>query len=253
MKKLKEYVLTNHWTQRVNERAVEIPEILYPSAVFADVENKEELKSVLDERIKKIIRTRLLAYQTQQDSDPSKYVSTVVVTPQLKKGGKMYIPTFKVVGGDGNTYVGLTHKNSLITLLVLPWEKTDPHSLTQRTIAHMKNQGTNITENDVEIKTAANHIATLDVDATILQLAANKEAPAGVPQTPDSLPYKVKKDYIKSTKGRPNFITYKDLGRGEIMQSEQGMGGKWNNVVVKFPSGLKTFKTLYSDNFFMKR
>jgi hypothetical protein len=247
---LNEYIITKHWDQRVNDRAVNISEIVYPPAIFENVENKEELKAALDERIKKIIRARLLAYQVLQDADSSKYVSTVIVSIQLRKSGKLYSPIFKVEGGDGNTYVGLSHNNTLLTLLVMPKEKIDPHSLTQRAIAHMK--GT-ISEDDVEVKTASNYEALLDVDSTIQQMTAGKEAPMGVPKTAQDLPYKVKKDYLKSTPGRPNFITHKDYGRGEITQSEQGMGGKWNNVIVKFPIGVKTFRTLYADNFFLKK
>lgn len=246
----KEYVNTEHWAQRVDERGVNIGEIIYPSEIFEGVENKEILEQAITERVKKIIRARILAYQVLQDEDPSKYVSTVIVSLQLRKGGKLFTPLFKVSGGEGNTYVGLTHNNTLITLLCIPKEKCDPFSLTHRTISHLKSQGVIISETDVEIKVATNHNALLDVDAIILQITTEKDAPIGVPKTPNNLPYKVKKDYQRSTPGRPNFITYDNLGRGEITNSEQGMGGKWNNVVVKFSSGVKTFKTLYASGFF---
>lgn len=247
---LKEYVSTQHWDQRVTQRIGDSIEIIYPNAIFENVPNKEELKAALDENIKKIIRARILAYQVLQDSDPSKYVSTVIVSIQLKKDNQLFTPMFKVNGGEGNVYIGLTHNNTLITLLVVPKEKCDPNSLTQRTISHMKAQGVNISEEKVEIKTTTNPNSILDVNSVLLRLSTEKDSPIGVPKTPNDLPYKVKKDYKKSTPGRPNFITYNGLGRGEIIGSEQGMGGKWNNVAIKFPIGIKTFKTLYSNDFF---
>ncbi len=249
---LKEYINTGHWSQRVNDRAVNIEEIVYPPAIFEGVENKEALKVALDERIKKIIRARILAYQVLQDPDSSKYVSTVIVSMQLRKGGQLYTPVFKVDGGDGNIYIGLTHNNTLLTLLVMPKEKVDPYSLTQRAIAHMKAQGINITEDDVVVKALDKNTALVDVDSVIQQLVAEKEAPMGVPKTPEDLPYKAKKDYLKSTPGRPNFVTHNQFGRGEIMSSEQGMGGKWNNISIKFPQGVKTFKTMYALGYFGK-
>jgi hypothetical protein len=253
--KLFEYVITNHWNERVAERVTNIVDIDYPSAIFEGVVNRDELKTALDERVKKIIRARLAAFQAGQDQDPSKYCATLIVSVQLKKGGKLYTPVIKTSEKEeyfGNTYVGLSHKNTLFTLLLIPKEKIDPHTLTQRIIQHQKSKGIDITEEDTDIKFATNYIATLDVDSTLSQLAQAKELPMGVPKTPEELPYKVKKDYVKSSPGRPNFITHKELGRGEIMSSEQGMGGKWENVVVKFLSGMKTFKTLYSDSFFLR-
>jgi hypothetical protein len=262
MRQFKEYVITSHWQDRVTERVANIADISYPSEIFEGVVNKDELKTALDDRIKKIIRSRLAAYQAGQDQDPSKYYSTLIVSIQLRKGGKTYIPTIKTSstvgstdeskGYDGNTYVGMSHKNTLYTLINIPQDKIDPHYLAQKTIQNMKTKGLHLTEDDVEVVFATNYIATLDVDATINQLAAAKSGPMGVPKTPEDLPYKVKKDYVKSSPGRPNFITHKDFGRGEILSSEQGMGGKWENVIVKFPSGNKTFRTLYSSSFFLK-
>jgi len=249
---INEYILTNHWNQRVNERSVNINNITYPSAIFEGVANPEELKADLDNKIKKIVRGRIVGYQTLQDPDASKYYATIIAVVQLRKDGKIYIPTIETVADGkthvGNAYVGFSQNNTLLTLENIPQDKVDPHSLAQQMISHL---GKKVTEDQVEVTKAANHMVLLDVDSAINQLAAGKEAPMGVPKAPEDLPYKVKKDYLKSTPGRPNFVTYNGV-RGEIVSSEQGMGGKWNNVVINLPSGRKTFKTMYASGYFNK-
>ena len=85
----------------------------------------------------------------------------------------------------------MSHKNTLYTLINIPQDKIDPHYLAQKTIQNMKTKGLHLTEDDVEVVFATNYIATLDVDATINQLAAAKSGPMGVPKTPEDLPYKV--------------------------------------------------------------
>lgn len=251
---LQEYIQPEHWNKRVQQRSVEISNIIYPSAIFEGVENKEELKEALDDRVKKSIRQRIVVYQTLHDPTPAKYYTTIIITIQLKKGNTTYTPIIETVTEGkkyvGNTYIGFTHNNALLTLENIPQEKVDPYYLTQLTIKHWKNKGVAITESDVEITKLDNFNATLSVDSVISQLTSIKDLPTGVPKTPEGLPYKVKRDYVKSTPGRPNFVTFKDLGRGEIVQSEQGMGGKWNDVTIAFPTGRKTFKTMYATGFF---
>jgi len=252
MKQLNEYKISDHWAIRRNER-IDGMEIIYPSAMFSETDDKETIKKVLDEKIRFGIRTRVVAYQMLHDTESQQTNVTVFAQVQLKKDGKIFTPIIKSTADGktyaGNVFIGITKNDTLITLLNIPMNVADPVSLAKKAAAHLGNTP----PEEISVKTLDKALMTLDVDF----LVKAKESADNAPKkefSQENLPYKVKKDYIKSSPGRPNFITHDVFGRGEIKSSEQGMNGKWNNVMVQFPTpvGLKRFPTIYADAFFMK-
>ena len=91
MQQLNEYKLSNHWLDRKRER-IDAMEIFFPLELFSSIENKEEIRSLLIEKIKFGIKTRLLAYEMLHDTDALSTNVTVFARISLKKDGKIFLP-----------------------------------------------------------------------------------------------------------------------------------------------------------------
>jgi hypothetical protein len=253
MQNLNEYVFSDHYKERKQSR-VENLEVVLSSDIYNSGENKDEIKEIIVEAIKRALKGRVMSFEMSNDVTAAKASVTIVAKIQLKRNGKIYSPVIKTTASgktyEGNVFVGITKGNKIITILNIKEDDADRASLVKRSIENAKNEtGEVISGQDIEIKENPRYVALLDVDFLINSKKSTDNAPAKI-ETPEDLPYKVKKDYVKSSAGRPNFLQHKEYGRGEVISSEKGMGGRWNNVSVKFPSGIKKFKTIYSIDYF---
>jgi hypothetical protein len=253
MKYLYEYKLSEHWLTRKRDR-IDNMEITYPPELFVQTDDKIAIKSLLDEKIRFGLRTRALAYEMLHDSDSTQFNVTIIARVQLRRNSKIFTPIIKTVADGkfyiGNVFVGISKGDTTITLLNVPESLSDYTALAKKTMEHMGNTSSE----NIVVKTLEKANMILDVDFLIKAKENAANAPKQI-TSPNDLDYKVKKDYIKSSPGRPNFITHKIYCRGEIKSSEPGMSGRFNKVVVQFPApyGIKTFPTMYTDSYFLTK
>jgi hypothetical protein len=254
---LKEYVTTNHWVDRRYERFTNSI-ITLPTIFFKDLNEND--KGILEEELltelKNKIKTNITVFEVEKDIDPSKYTSTIIAKPQFVYENKTYVPTFTAGDYSGNVFVGITHSEKALTLMTVKSDESDPYSLTKKAREHLKREeGVEVSEDKIDIRVLNNALFSINVDNKKLAIENKKNV---VSLTPDALDYEVKKDYKKSTPGRPNFVNHKKYGRGEILSSEQSMGGKWDNVIIRFPQyqefspATRKFKTMFSQDYFKR-
>lgn len=220
MKFLKEYrILGGHWDQRKAERAEGIIEIQYPKDLFKPTDDRQQLEPMLDDRIKKSIKSHLVVYQALTDTDTSKPHSTIIVRVTLQRDGKIFTPVIVAQGGEakGNAYIGTSINNTLQTLLLLPDSVIGEADLAKRTILNLnRERGTTFTEQDVVIKKLTGYNVVIDVDKIASLIGATG------PETtkPEDLPYKLRTDY----RAGADFES-KQYGKGKIITTSAGVKG----------------------------
>lgn len=223
MKFLKEYrILGSHWNERKTERVEGITEIQYPKELFKDTDDRQQLETILDDRIKKSIKSHLVVYQALSDVATGKPSSTIIVRFTLQRDGKIFVPIILTQNGDvtgnkGNVYVGMSINNTLQTLLLLPDSLTSDADLAKRSVLNLnRERGTQFTEQDVEVKKLPGYNVIIDVDKIASLIGAVK------PETikPEDLPYKLRTDY----RAGADFES-KQYGKGKIVNTSSGVKG----------------------------
>lgn len=182
----------------------------------------------------------------------------------IKKNGKITKPTFTCEAHEGTLLTGSVfcapvYGNNAATILLFPRDTTQDDRIKQ-SVAHInrtENWGTDSLRaiNYLNLNNKKIHVVDLD---TPIEVFMDELTPKVIVQNPtkmEDLDYSVKADYIRDSPHRQGNFVHHKYGRGIILNSVNGMNGKWFDVQVKFgqPYGVKTFKQLFSLDYFKKK
>lgn len=182
----------------------------------------------------------------------------------IKKNGKITKPTFTCEAHEGTLLTGSVfcapvYGNNAATILLFSRDTTQDDRMKQ-CVSHInrtQNLGVAVLKSINYLNLNNKKIHVIDLD-TPIEVFIDELSPKVAVQNPtriEDLDYNVKSDYIKDSPHRQGNFVHHKYGRGIILNSVNGMQGKWFDVQVKFgqPYGVKTFKQLFSLDYFKKK